>query len=362
MMKNLTLSIETMTWNRESHGLFDYEKTALKVINTYKTKIPTKVIQTADGCEFTNDISYQSDNVLLDISTSEKEFIIESPSQEKFWLIVKNMTSEDFDGYKLSEGDYMRVGRVVLRVKEIHTKFSNISAKENGAIEKFSFGNICRFCLNDNYSDTNLLIAPCRCTGSMKWIHYKCLQTWLKSKIRIKQGRSVACYSWKQLHCEICQEVYPLTFKVGGKIHELIDIPRPSEPYIILQDLRGQRVLYCKIYIISMSKGHAIRIGRGHENDIKINDISVSRCHSVLRFYGNSVYLQDYNSKFGTLVKAQDKLVIEKNTSVAVQLNRRVMQFTTREPFNILDMCIGCCKRKGKVTPSILNVDEKPSF
>ena len=50
-------------------------------------------------------------------------------------------------------------------------------------------------------------------------------------------------------------------------------------------------------------------MGRGHESEVRICDISVSRCHSLLKFNPEtaSFYVEDNLSKFGTLVLAKQK-------------------------------------------------------
>lgn len=47
-----------------------------------------------------------------------------------------------------------------------------------------------------------------------------------------------------------------------------------------------------------------VRIGRGNDNDLKLNDISVSRIHAFIKRdpKDGSFYIEDNNSKFGTLV------------------------------------------------------------
>ena len=48
----------------------------------------------------------------------------------------------------------------------------------------------------------------------------------------------------------------------------------------------------------------SVKMGRGHESEIKIPDISVSRCHALLHYKDGNFYVEDNSSKFGTLVKA----------------------------------------------------------
>jgi pSer/pThr/pTyr-binding forkhead associated (FHA) protein len=55
--------------------------------------------------------------------------------------------------------------------------------------------------------------------------------------------------------------------------------------------------------MISMNKKSSLRIGRGHESDIRIPDISVSRFHALISFQNSNFYLEDNTSKFGTLIE-----------------------------------------------------------
>jgi len=47
-----------------------------------------------------------------------------------------------------------------------------------------------------------------------------------------------------------------------------------------------------------------LKVGRGHDNDLRIADISVSRTHALIRRDPKTGYitLEDNSSKFGTLV------------------------------------------------------------
>jgi len=56
-------------------------------------------------------------------------------------------------------------------------------------------------------------------------------------------------------------------------------------------------------------------MGRGHESEVRVNDISVSRCHALLKYAAKNevtnaqggFYMEDNLSKFGTLILAKKK-------------------------------------------------------
>jgi pSer/pThr/pTyr-binding forkhead associated (FHA) protein len=61
------------------------------------------------------------------------------------------------------------------------------------------------------------------------------------------------------------------------------------------------------------------KIGRGHESEVRINDISVSRCHAMIKFVaGDGFYIEDNQSKFGTIVLLKERIQIQNNHSLAV--------------------------------------------
>lgn len=58
--------------------------------------------------------------------------------------------------------------------------------------------------------EDNPFIDPCLCSGTMKYIHVKCLQFWLASKITTKKASEVCkTLTWKNLECELCKFEFP---------------------------------------------------------------------------------------------------------------------------------------------------------
>ena len=165
-------------------------------------------------------------------------------------MLKKSKIEENANKYKLHQGDVLRFGRVIIRVKEIKInkninemitktdldfknykeKVHKISKKKtepnlhiltlssNTKIKKVKsyfvkdkmiqikkpnlidiclsnkdlmskIPKICRICLSEEdplgyYDDP--LVQPCKCSGSMKYIHINCLKQWLNTKSCIK--------------------------------------------------------------------------------------------------------------------------------------------------------------------------------
>ncbi|KAM9366789.1 E3 ubiquitin-protein ligase MARCHF7 isoform 1-T2 [Symphorus nematophorus] len=61
-------------------------------------------------------------------------------------------------------------------------------------------GDLCRICQMGEESAANPLIQPCRCTGSLQYVHQECIKRWLRSKIG--SGTNLEAITT----CELCKE------------------------------------------------------------------------------------------------------------------------------------------------------------
>lgn len=67
--------------------------------------------------------------------------------------------------------------------------------------------------------------------------------------------------------------------------------------------------------LVDFSQQHIVKMGRSIQSDLKLNDISVSRIHAFLKYEKEQqkFYLQDNQSKFGSLVLMKKGIVLEEN-------------------------------------------------
>jgi hypothetical protein len=152
----------------------------------------------------------------------------------------------------------------------------------------------------------NNFICPCKCAGTMQYIHIKCLKEWLNSKKLVYNGEKVKSYFWKALQCELCQA--PFENQMKTKLFQIMDFERPDDNYLIMESVKSAPAKV--IHVFFLDKGTEFKIGRSVDTDMKIADISVSRIHSLIKIKNRQLYIEDNGAKFGTLLKIRDPIEI----------------------------------------------------
>eukprot|EP00826_Nyctotherus_ovalis_P045068 TRINITY_DN4934_c0_g1_i4.p1 TRINITY_DN4934_c0_g1~~TRINITY_DN4934_c0_g1_i4.p1 ORF type:complete len:271 (-),score=94.38 TRINITY_DN4934_c0_g1_i4:87-899(-) len=201
---------------------------------------------------------------------------------------------------------------------------------------------ICRVCFSSNSDAANPLLSACKCTGSVKFIHFSCLKAWISLKLVLKESSAVDSYYWKSFECEICKTPYPYTFLQEDIRYSLVDVKKPSDKsFAVIKSLNQDKGTSRMIHVIV--PGNAKRtflLGRGHEADIRVTDISVSRIHASMKFTEDGVFVEDNASKFGTLVMIP-KLVVGEGKEKAIQMGRTVVSFQVKANRNIPKAILG---------------------
>jgi translation elongation factor P/translation initiation factor 5A len=367
------VEIKTVTWTKDSHGLFDYES---KSVNFTKNKVESSsklfkegnevAIRTYKETEFAQAISSEGkamdylfsvtnddeNNNSFSLKIDQNQTTEEAMNKDLF-LIARSLKHEDGTqkGYGLELGDIIRLGRIEYRVIEFQTHDSKISSLLSSSSEKKSLPftlavkdcnsvsntkKQCRICLMDETDSDDILVSPCSCKGTSEYVHIKCLQDWISSKGKKKVNPNTTCFYWKKLNCEVCKVSHPDLVEIEGQKLELVPISRPENPYILVE-----RVFYDKsktggdnsktMILLSLTgEDQQIKLGRGHECDLRENDISVSRLHAFIKYQDGQFVVFDNNSKFGTLVLLRKDFKIEKK-KIALQIGRTVITFSLKQ-------------------------------
>ena len=111
-----------------------------------------------------------------------------------------------------------------------------------------------------------------------------------------------------------------------------MDFERPEEDFIVLESVTLQNIRI--VHVINMSDRQFIRVGRGHDADIRVTDISVSRFHARINrnLITGEFYVEDNNSKFGTLVQIRKPHILMTNITNYIQMGRTMLKLRIKDP------------------------------
>jgi len=135
------------------------------------------------------------------------------------------------------------------------SRTSKQSAKESTA------ENLCKICLYDKSEfDDDPLISPCKCIGSVKHVHLKCMQNWVKSKLNMQQNRNIVTIFWKNLQCELCKEKLPINLHHKGENICLIPFDNKITGSYIMMESFSKEKNSTGIHLIDLSTNQNFKI------------------------------------------------------------------------------------------------------
>ena len=248
-------------------------------------------------------------------------------------------------------------------------------SEKNSEINKKKNRKICRICyMEEMDKKINPLMKPCKCSGSMKYIHYECLLHWLKTKVLINKNiynnnGFFSIYSLDLIECELCKNHFPNYIRHKNKIYSLLDLDKKFEEDIKkpkkMKEKKGDLNIFNKKnketnnnyiifdtitpgksdgkyrYLVKFDKNNIMKIGRALEMQLILNDISVSRNHCQIKLdEDGNLILEDNNSKFGSLVLLQTETIeILKGQILTIQIGTNYLNLSLKKKTNLF----GCC-------------------
>ena len=202
---------------------------------------------------------------------------------------------------------------------------------------------ICRICyMEEEDEKENPIVQPCHCSGSCKYIHLKCLKKWIMNKSCLKIDHSDLCsiFVFTESECELCKAKLPDFVNHNGKLVSLLDFSDEFENYLIMESLTLDKENNKFLYVISLDKNREIKVGRGQVCDILLSDVSVSRIHCFLVISGKNIYIQDNDSKFGTLILIHSPTIkLVEGLPLYIQIARSFIKLLIKKESKFF----GCC-------------------
>ena len=305
------------------------------------------------------ELNLNEDFILKDYNDTEEE-------EDDIIIVDKNkFVTENEDNRQILIKDEKKFD-LNLKKKEDIEKNSNKDSESKETKNKKT--QICRICYLGEYDKiNNPLIKPCKCSGSMKYIHYECLLHWIKTKIKANNpiqddNNILSTYSLCDVECELCKNKLPNYIRHKNKIYSLLNLDKKFDGnmaeknkikekikkkikewnynYIIFDLISPNKSDNKYRFLAKFDKNNILKIGRGIEVQLVLNDISVSRNHCQLKLENDgSIVIEDNNSKFGTLILIQGELEILKGQKLNIQAGSNYLIIELKKKFKFF----GCC-------------------
>ena len=342
-----SLSLTVATWDRESDGLFDYHSHSV-ALRSFSVQGPAKVLRKGESCTVISlstkgPPDYES---LLVLAENQGRCFIQ-PEQEAWQVAGKGSTR--WPGAVIRLDDSIRFGRTIYKVVSLSTEASPSNLDPTLLSEPIDLDadypgkkSACRICLSDEETSDNLLLSPCHCDGSVKHIHFRCLQEWMKSKCEVKTKGCITRCILHRLQCELCKTVLPDRLCVQGRYIDMHAFTHSEQPHVTLEEVvREEEGSDARtLYILSFEEGRPMRVGRGRECDIRIRDFAVSRVNSLLKLEKGQFILVDKGSKFGSL-KGLNHPISLIHLPIMFQVDRTIITIEAPKSSCLRSLC--CC-------------------
>jgi hypothetical protein len=320
---------------------------------------------------------------------SELKFLGFEDFSKDLWKVAKSLdwrksskhSKVEWNGVEVKEGNIIKMGR--LKMKLIGIQLSNVAKSEHQIDEEDEVDHNkdisfqisekndeippCRFCLSNVMDDqNNPLINPCHWKGTQGLLHLEWLKSWMSSKKSHRVFSTTSeMFTWKSLSCELCSVPYPFKIWFNGKHVSLLEYDRPNEKHLAFETFLKEgceKSTSKSIYILRVTGRNKFKIGRSHDVEFHIEDISVSRFHGELEIgINNSINIKDVKSKFGTQILSKSAQIIDHNdmTKNMFQVGRTWLMwvFATNSQSSGFWNCL-CGKPKNTSDPRHRNYKE----
>ena len=378
-----------------NNKIYKYKINEGDIIKIGRITIRIKEIRFEDNKNevYLNQLSKNGVNIVNNSNNSINEIIHITNKNKKVLDVLKTEGSQTgidnnihLSVYK-SYSDSKNEKKDIENGIKINDNYSNSDNNENNLDDKYlklnksdNKSKVCRICYMEEDKDdpNNPLLEPCICSGSMKYIHYTCLNHWINNKcyVQIEKNDDCAIYMSKPVECELCKTKLPDFICKKGILFPLLELKPDFKNYLIFESLTLDKNQNRFNYVVSLDQNKKICVGRGHDSNVVFSDISVSRTHCIFTLEGKNVFIQDNDSTFGTLLLIQSpKIKLVENLPLYIQIGRTFFQYNIQITKSFF-WCCGISEKPNdnvyfkqnekdiiyKRNYTVLNVDKSKAF
>lgn len=192
---------------------------------------------------------------------------------------------------------------------------------------------VCYMCFDDENTEENPLITPCKCRGDTRYVHVGCLRKWHTAEA----DNQICFLSSVDATCSVCKTTFKSDFKL--KDGRLVKLFKSSlePPYVSLliatkhemaQRLFNTRFQLSFSTIMKPDGKNATRpllLGRSSGSDMVLDYRTVSARHANIRFKNGEFIFTDAQSSNGSYLYLRRPVELTPNQQVQFRLGRSMI-------------------------------------
>ena len=321
----------------QSQELFDYSASDNKITTSQLMEAKSYLVHDGEELSYQKELDLYPPLFSLTLEPSRLELTGPANNEQALWKVL-----QPGEVYPLEPGTLLKLGKLRLRLREVvdeekemtekdplsmsmyqshHLEVKSISGGSEGSTDRQ-----CRICFDGFSLPENPLVSLCRCSGSVKYIHYKCLKDWVTNNNVVRRENNASMfYSFKQTRCELCHEYYKPEFTYKGRKYMLLDLENaPNPPYALFEGGEQEQEGRFAILMVSLAQPE-ITVGRNSNCNVVMKEISVSRNHCVLTYHHKQLFVKDKGSKFGTLVRLAEEVEFSPTQGLQLQYESKLI-------------------------------------
>lgn len=201
---------------------------------------------------------------------------------------------------------------------------------------------VCYMCFDDEDTEENPLITPCKCRGDTRYVHVGCLRKWHTAEA----DNQICFLSSVDATCSVCKTTFKSDFKL--KDGRLVKLFKSSlePPYISLliatkhemaQRLFNTRFQLSFSSILKPDGKNATRpllLGRSSGSDMVLDYRTVSGRHATIRFKNGEFIFNDAGSSNGSYLYLRRPVELLPNQPVQFRLGRSMISMKVVNKWN----------------------------
>lgn len=201
---------------------------------------------------------------------------------------------------------------------------------------------MCYMCFDDEDTDDNPLISPCKCRGDTRYVHVGCLRKWHTAEA----DNQICFLSSVDATCSVCKTTFKSDFKL--KDGRLVKLFKSSlePPYVSLlvatKHEMAQRLFNTRFQLSFSSllkpdgknASRPLLLGRSSGSDMVLDYRTVSARHATIRFKNGEFVFTDAGSSNGSYLYLRRPVELTASQPVQFRLGRSMISMKIVNKWN----------------------------